>query len=171
MGYQKVGPPYSSGAVANRLILSSLNDGRPIDPMQAQKLAYIANGRCWSEFETPLINERVKAWRYGPVFPSLYQELAVFENKPIKRPLFSAHGGDFAISAIPGADMQSLDLISRVWNSFGHLSGVQLSRLAHLPGSPWYEVRTAAGIKEEMNSDIEIPADLMKAYFKENFIC
>ncbi len=171
MGYQKTEPPYSSGAIANRLILNSLNDDRPIDPMQTQKLAYIANGRCLCDQNRPLINERVKAWRHGPVFPSLYHELSVFGNKPIKRPLFSAHGGTFAISEIPANDRDSLDLLSRVWNSFGHLSGVQLSRLAHLPGSPWFEVRARAGVKEGMTSDIEIPAELMKEYFRDNFIC
>ena len=67
-------------AIANHFIDLSPNG---LTLMQLLKLSYISHGFTLALLDKPLADEYAEAWRFGPVFPSIYHE---FKKKsgPIK---------------------------------------------------------------------------------------
>lgn len=66
--------PYSAKAVANEFLHLAKDEGRSVTPMQLLKLVYFAYGWYWAFADDRLLDERVQAWKYGPVVPSVYHE-------------------------------------------------------------------------------------------------
>lgn len=143
---------FSARAVANYFLARAERDGRAIDPMQLQKLVYYAHGWHLAITGQPLIKEAVEAWPYGPVIPSLFHDFKQWGSGPIRTP---AAGPRVRLSSIFVSPHVTLDqeatddaalqtaknIIDRVWEVYGHYSGVRLSELTHRPGSPWFQAR------------------------------
>ena len=151
--------------------------------MKLQKLVYYSHGWHLGIAGRSLINEQVQAWKYGPVIPALYHEFKEFGNSAISRDAMelraktSSKGGsggffDFDYYAPditsdsngPDADALARSLVQRIWELYGHLSPIQLSRMTHEAGSPWYQV--AARFNFDPPSGINIPNELIAQYFK-----
>jgi len=123
-----------------------------ITTMKLQKLVYY--GQAWSLVwdEKPLFSAPIKAWVDGPVVPALYAE----------------HKGKFKIShgEISGnptaVSPEQRDVIDRVLNFYGEMSGQQLSQLSH-EEAPWREARQGCGPNELVSP--EIPHDRIAAYY------
>ena len=161
--------PNDARAIANEFLKLAKEEGKQIDPMKLQKLVFFAHGWHLALMDRPLINEKVEAWRYGPVIPSLYHEFKTFGNGPITEcatvlnPERTPSGSiRFFLSApeIVGPDTDSVrQLIKRVWDVYGKLSGIQLSNLTHALDSPWAKTPD----KEIRGTDIS--DEDIKAYF------
>src|SRR5215467_7486621 len=74
---------YPAKAVANEFLYLAKEERRPVTPMQLLKLVYFAHGWYLALTGERLIDERVEAWKYGPVVPSIYHEFKRFGNEPI----------------------------------------------------------------------------------------
>ena len=139
--------PYNAKAVANEFLHLAQDEGRKLTPMQLLKLVYFAYGWYWAVANQRLIDERVEAWKYGPVIPSIYHEFKRFGNEPINdfatelRPAPKDGKLTFFLEEprIPECDELPRQLIKRVWEVYKGFSAVQLSRLTHEPGTPWAE--------------------------------
>ncbi|RYE90398.1 MAG: DUF4065 domain-containing protein [Cytophagaceae bacterium] len=77
--------PYDAVAIANYFIQKSLDTGVEVTPMKLLKLVYISHGWSLALLNEPLINEAVEAWTYGPVIPSLYQELKEYGRERVTK--------------------------------------------------------------------------------------
>ena len=77
--------PFSAAAVANEFLRLARRDEQTITPLKMQKLVYFAHGWHLALFGTPLIEEPVQAWQFGPVISSLYQEFKKFGSRAIRR--------------------------------------------------------------------------------------
>lgn len=155
--------PFSAKAVANWF----LDLGSPLNPMKIQKLVYFAHGWELGLKGRPLINERVEAWPYGPVVPSLYHEFKVYGSGTITEPASSVEATGsklrFVIPAIPVADTEARALLAKIWDVYGHRTGPQLSAMTHIPGSPWHTVSTQnPGVRS-----VDIPDDLIQRWFSD----
>lgn len=106
--------------------------GTRMTTMKLQKLVFYSHAWHLAWTGDPLVTEgKFQAWKNGPVS---YE-------------LFEAHRGKFSIfkteltqgntAAIPN---ESKEVIKLVLNSYGELSGAQLSELTHAE-DPWLEVR------------------------------
>lgn len=116
----------SAAAVADRFRVLS---GNALTPLQLLKLVYITHGWSFPIQGRGLIPDRIEAWQYGPVIPSLYHSLKDFRSDPVTRPLV-------------GVDDEPLSpndrsLIDKVYDVYGHYSGGQLSAMTHRPNTPW----------------------------------
>ena len=118
-------------AVTDKLIRSALAVERPITPMQAQKLTYFCHAWSLGLGHGPLFQDAVEAWRYGPVIRAVYHALKNHGRAGILEPLLE-HAEKF--------DQRDDRLIRVVWERYGHLDGLTLSRITHAPGSPWDQV-------------------------------
>lgn len=136
---------YDARAVANYFLDLAAKEGRPIDPMGIQKFVYFAHGWNLAIFGSPLIQQRVEAWEYGPVISDLYQAFREFGRNPITQ-----HALKFDFDPITGRVLETTPaipateetketraLLDRVWESHKHLTSIELSNLTHLPNSPW----------------------------------
>ena len=121
-------------------------------PMQLMKLVYIAYGWYLAIYNAKLFDDRIEAWKYGPVIPNLYHATKHFGGSIIPHDLI-------ANSPVSNPDLEKfLDSIVR---NYGHFSGIALSNLTHRQGTPWQQVYRPDVL------GIQIPDELIKAHYQE----
>jgi uncharacterized phage-associated protein len=157
-------PPYRSIAVANWFIQNDPG----LTPLKLQKLIYYAHGWHLAINNSPLIDEVIQAWEYGPVVPQVYHEFKQFGSRPIPA---GALGTLFELSParkvrivtpiIPPEDQKTHEFLKEILKVFGPYSAIQLSRSTHQDGTPWAKVHAANPLRKGM----EIPDREIKAYF------
>lgn len=127
---------YSAEAIANEFLDLAQKDGKQLTPMQLQKLVYFAYGWHLAITGERLLDERVEAWQWGPVIPSLYFEFRRCGSGPITdfaKPLLTSR----IASDNPVKDAQAKAVVRRVWEIYGNFSASELSGMTHEPNSPW----------------------------------
>lgn len=66
---------YTALEIANKLLAKSTDydAGELMSNMKLQKMLYYQQGYHLAAFSTPLFNEDIEAWMYGPVVPCVYE--------------------------------------------------------------------------------------------------
>jgi uncharacterized phage-associated protein len=141
--------PVRARAVANEFIHLAKVDGRSLTPLQLIKLTYIAHGWMLALYGRPLIVDEVEAWKYGPVIPDLYQAMRRYGAAYVTKDLGT--WGSWAASQL---DETEREFIQQVYRAYGHQNGVQLSRLTHQSGTPWYQTWNASGQNAVIANDL-----------------
>jgi uncharacterized phage-associated protein len=163
---------YDAAAIANYFLDLADRKGSDLDPMKIQKLVYFGHGWNLALTDAPLIKERIEAWEYGPVIPPLYGQFKKFGNGKIteRAVTYDFEGLKFAckiasIDAEADAVANALirSLLDRIWEVYGALSGIQLSKLTHADGSPW----AVTYAKNPGQRNLVIDDDLIKEDFKK----
>lgn len=140
--------------VANEIIRVTHETGKSISNMKLQKLLYLAQGiHLALKADTPLFNDSIEAWKYGPVIPSVYHKFKIYFSGDIP----ASH--PFTGGAV-NLDGDQKKLIKRVVELYGGLSAISLSNFTHLQESPWFSVYNANSFSSE------IPTASISAYFK-----
>jgi uncharacterized phage-associated protein len=151
--------PYDARAVANSFLTLAERDGKKLDPMKIQKLVYFAHGWHLAIYGLPLIEDTVEAWRYGPVIPALYHEFKEFGSGPITRKAVVVEigpGTTITFDHPEVKDSQTLQFLQSIWDTYGELTGVQLSNMTHAPGTPW---------EKAWSKHVDIGDEVIKQYF------
>jgi uncharacterized phage-associated protein len=157
---------HDARAVANWVLDRAAVDRIPVDHMKLHKLVYLAHGWHLSRTGRPLIKDRIEAWPYGPVIPTLYHEFKQFGDKPIDGRAFD-FDFDIAENVVLRDEFppDSAGLLDLVWQTYGDYSGTELSRMTHAPGTPWAEV---VGAKPRTAiRKLPLADDLLKRHFDE----
>ncbi|MBL9164425.1 MAG: SocA family protein [Planctomycetaceae bacterium] len=171
--------PFSADAIANFFLDKAAEEQLGLSPMKLQKLVYFAHGWHFAINGTPLINEQVEAWKFGPVIRSLYHEFKSAGNQAIterayRHEVLKKDGRlNFRqwVAAVdqearsPEETSEIVAFLNRIWDVYGRYTGVQLSRLTHLAGSPWDTVCKAWNGDPPKGTDI--PQDLIREYFSK----
>lgn len=137
---------YPVAQIANQLLLYSADSGRELmTNMKLQKMLYYQQGFHLAYFGTPLFDEDIEAWMYGPVVPSVYEEYKAFGHQGIEpnRKL------DFTFDN----EIES-SLFNEVCKVYCAYSAVGLMNMTH-EESPWKTTPTGEGnviSKEKMKS-------------------
>ena len=137
-------------SVANYL----LKKGDDLTPLKLIKLVYLCHGWHYGIFGTPLLNEEPEAWRYGPVFPKLYQEVKGYVASPV--PGLINGGTNDTLTK------QQIKLIDMVYDAYKECNGMELTRRIHQRGTPWDRVW-----KKGNGINAKISHDLIKEYYEE----
>lgn len=132
--------PYDARAVANFFIEKGIEDGISIEPIKLQKLVFFAHGWHLATLKEPLINESIEAWEYGPVIPILFNDFKIFGSNPINNKVRILFGEQSFTPQIHKHDKQTQNFLNQFWEMYGNYSGVYLSNLTHINGSPWAQV-------------------------------
>jgi uncharacterized phage-associated protein len=166
---------YNPKAIANYFLTVAKEQNKTLTPMKVQKLVYFANGWHLALKGTPLIDEQVEAWKFGPVIPSLYSAFRRFGDQPITEPAehlstelidawkMSFHRSVPSLDDIPEQANFAKALLDRIWAIYGGYTAVQLSNETHQAGTPWDKVSKHYGGSIPRRTDI--PPDDMKEYF------
>lgn len=161
-------PPYDAKAVANYFILLAKRDGKELDPMKIQKLAYLAHGWSLALLGKPLIIDKVEAWKYGPVIRSIYRAFADVGNGNITHPAFDVirlRNGKLGFQAPQLGELSEpenksvRELLEEVWKAYSGFTAIQLSNYTHKPDSPWAQTYKP-GIE-----GLVIDDEMIKRYF------
>ena len=156
---------YSALAIANYFLSNYKNTG--ISPLKIQKLTYVAHGWHLAFFDEPLVSDELsEAWRYGPVFPSLYHEFKYRRNLPIIKLGTELEFNDddtilIKVPEIEKGDKETKKFLDRVWEVYGTWSGTELSGLCHKPGTPWEKTwKRSRGTR-----NTNIPNEVIKEHY------
>lgn len=139
--------------IADELLKIAKRHNKSMSPMKLMKLTYIAHGWALALLDRDLFQNRIEAWRYGPVIPDLYHATKRFG------------GNEISLDMIDDEQPSHLDdetraFLEDVWNKYGHLDAIALSNLTHQPGTPWEKVYNP----RERNT--EIPDSLIRTHYK-----
>lgn len=133
-------------SIANSLLNLANKEGKTLKHLALMKLVYFAYGHALANMQKDIIDprfDRVEAWKYGPVIPSVYHSFKHFQNDPIteKAVVMEFDEQDMPIYLTPQVtDQDLLLIITHVWNQYKSYSDSQLVALSHEPDTPWAKV-------------------------------
>ncbi len=124
----------------------------PVDNLKLQKLLYYCQGIHLARVDKPIFNDRIEAWTYGPVVPTVYRKykeygLDIITLKDIKHNNIK----------FKNKELETIDMVLAYYGSF---SGLELVSRTHSE-PPWINAF-------EKNKNNEITKEAMKEYFKSN---
>jgi uncharacterized phage-associated protein len=164
--------PTSAAAVANAFFDIQGADHSsfpPIDQMKLQKLVFYSHAWWLAYNGTPMFDDDVFAWPWGPVIPPLYFEFMEFGKNPIvnKRATELVRVGprptDFQLRQPAPPPPQIFNFLQSVWNTHKAFTGIQLSNATHAQGEPWTIVKQQYGT---LDSKPPIPNTLIQDVFR-----
>ncbi len=158
--------PRSAIAVANEILAVARKNHAALDPMKLQKLAFYAHGWHLGLQHTPLLDEQVEAWPYGPVIPSIYHAFKQYGTEQVaaSASAIDAEGSLYVPRLAKGYDRR---LIEKVWEQYGDFSATQLSKMTHRPGTPW---DTTWNNNSSRLRSLAIPNELIEDFFNRQAV-
>lgn len=157
----------SALSAANYFIDLSTNDGKDLKPLKLMKLVYIAHGFMLALADRSFLNprfDRVEAWKYGPVIPSVYHSFKQYGNSPIREKTIvfkneNPIDGQASIDTPVLHDEDAKRVCDFVWRRYKVFSDNELVSVLHGSGTPW------ARVYEEGKNNI-IPDGLTQLYYR-----
>lgn len=125
----------------------------PLTPLRVQKLVYYCQGWALALLGRPLFEDRIEAWRNGPVAVQLFQQLQSYQAPFLTPEIIGASG--------PLTVLEK-ELVTAVWKRFRDLSAPGLYRKTQAE-QPWLAARD--GTPAEVNGGAEITQESMTAFF------
>ena len=137
---------YKAIDVANKLLYMAENDAGSdlMTNLKLQKMLYYEQGFHLAYFGTPLFEEDIEAWMYGPVVPVVYN---AFKSR-------GRNGIPSDGKPITFSDKKEEDLFAEVFKVYGKYSAIGLMEMTH-GEMPWKTTQTGEGSvidKEKMKS-------------------
>ncbi len=136
--------------VANRLLqkMSEVSNGTELmTNMKLQKMLYYQQGFHLAAFDTPLFDDEIEAWMYGPVVPSVYEHYRSYGKNGI------APSED----VLEFKDRIEESLFDEVFDVYGIYSATGLMEMTHSE-TPW--------MNTEVGSGNVISKNLIRSFFK-----
>ena len=153
-------------ALANYFIERSQSEGEDITVLKLIKLVYIAHGYLLALMEKSYLNaryDRVEAWKFGPVIPTVYHTFKYKANNPItEKGYVCILENNEPKFVVPTVDPSANAVLDFVWKRYGKMSSSDLVSLLHEKGTPW-----SYCYKEGQN--VEIPDLDTKLYYRAVF--
>lgn len=153
-------------AIAN-LILDVANAlGKTATNLSINKIAYFAHGYYLARFGKPLIDAKIEAWEYGPVFREIYHEFKKFNDKPIINYYAEEFNLDTEQMEFSQWNLSSDEevFLRKVIESYLKLRAGYLVEMSHLADGPWYKAWYHEG---RVNPGMEISNEEILQYFSE----
>ncbi|WP_377156562.1 Panacea domain-containing protein [Roseateles sp. UC29_93] len=152
--------PYSPAIVANAVLHRAKQRRIFVNHLKLQKLVFFTHAWSLALHDAPVVEERPEAWRYGPVFDSLFHRLRPQQGRPITAFLKTVDEGRNAyVTLMPAFEDEAFwDVLDQVMDRYGHLSADQLSALGHERGGAWEQTREA--------KQAVIPDDRLRQFYR-----
>jgi uncharacterized phage-associated protein len=141
---------YDARQIANWFVTRASRDGKRLSIMQLLKLVYIAHGWHLEMRRSPLIINKIEAWKYGPVIPDVYnafRQQGIDATQPVP------------VNSLPMA-ANDHDLLEQIYQGYGGLSAMQLSDMTHETNGPWDQATRRWGYFAP------IPDDLIRPHYE-----
>lgn len=153
-------------SVANYFIELAARDHKPIHLLGLVKRVYIAHGFALALLGRGLLDERfdrVEAWKYGPVIPSVYHSFKQYKAGPITGKTvvmeWDEKTGKPQFETPELKDKDAKKIVDIVWRRYLNYSDSELVTLTHMKGTPW----DMCFVKDE---NVMIPGVLTEDYYK-----
>ncbi|MDR0995353.1 MAG: DUF4065 domain-containing protein [Tannerella sp.] len=142
---------YTALDIANKLITKAAdyNEGELMTNMKLQKMLYYEQGYHLGAFGTPLFEEDIEAWMYGPVVPDVYRHFKEYGAASIKTP-----PSDPVV-----LDSEEESLFNNVFEAYIDFSAIGLMNKTHQEypwkSTPQLQVIPKEKIKEYFNGQLK----------------
>jgi uncharacterized phage-associated protein len=158
-------PVHSTKAIANSLLQRLFDEKQTANSVKLQKLIYFAHGWHLAITGTQLIDEPVLAFPFGVAFSTVYHHCREYGISPITSPL-TEFDGSLSKWMEPQVlnDELTDSLLDKIVEQYGTLSGIQLSNMSHMPGTPWDKTRNSVIGSGE--TEIGIEDELIREHFR-----
>jgi uncharacterized phage-associated protein len=146
---------YSPASIANYMLRQSFLENIPLTPMKLIKLVYISYGWHLAFIGNKLFDEKIQAWKYGPVIPSLYHEFKRFGKDIIDDYShdFDEKTGELTMPKTVDDFSRTAKVLYIVWETYKNYSGFELSEITHKPNSPWDKAIKEKGLLAEIDDE------------------
>lgn len=150
--------PKGANHVADYLLLNSKT---PLTALHVNKLAFFSHGWVLGKLHRPLAIETVEAWKYGPVFPSIYHAFKHHGSMRIECSTLSINNEEYK-SVLDGLfDKDEKSIMDNVIKTYSVLPGSELIDITHMEGSPWHQYY------DPNRFFVEIPNQVIEEYYSE----
>ena len=152
----------TSTLVARRFVDAAKEAGKRFTPLQLQKLVFLAHGWAFPLLGRQLVDERVEAWRYGPVFPELYVALKRYRACGVREVPESAR--ERVTNRVNEVTLNEVEgrMIDLVHEKYGSLTGPMLIELTHREASPWHSAEEGRVIGYHLIRDFFFEQDRIR---------
>ena len=145
---------YDVKKLADKLIymasLDEANGGELLTNLKLQKLLYYEQGYHLAIFDTPLFDDNIEAWMYGPVVPNVYDSFSEYHSQVLPLPK----------DEIITLEEKDETLFAQVYEALREFSAIGLANKTHAE-TPWIK-------SLPHNRGTVIPQNLIKQFFKQN---
>ena len=150
--------------IANFILDIGDQKGVAISNLSLNKIAYFLHGSYLAQFEEPLIDAKIEAWQYGPVFREIYQQFKVFADNPItdRAKSLNIETGEMDECKYL-IDDDKKNKLATILDAYLNLKPFKLVELSHVEGGPWQQ---AWHHDDRVNPGMEITDDSIKIYFQ-----
>lgn len=132
--------------------------------LQLLKIIYFAHGKYLARFDRPLIKNEIEAWEHGPVIRVVYEAFKNADGRPLSSRAMRLDPYTNSYDEVrPVSDEADARFIESIFDAFGRIDAFVLSRMTHIPGSPWDEVWNAPD--GQVTLGMVIPNDRIRKYF------
>ena len=150
-------------AIANLILEVANTLGRKASNLSVNKIAYFAHGSYLARYGKPLIDTKIEAWEFGPIFCEIYYEFKTCGDRPVD---FFARDLNLETDNLEVVKWDlppdEEDFIREVIISYLEMSAGYLVRTSHLEDGPWHH---AWHHKGRVNPGMEISNDAILKYF------
>lgn len=141
---------YKASDIAKKLIFKAQNDepngGERLTNLKLQKLLYYQQGFHLAFFGTPLFDDNIEAWMYGPVVPSIYEKYSSYGSASLPE----------VSNPISLSDDEE-ELFNEIYDAYREFSAIGLMNRTHKE-KPWIDA-----VPHDRGTVIS--QDSMKSYF------
>lgn len=111
--------------LASQDLVGDNKEREGITNLKLQKVLYFAQAYFLAKLGHPLFSDRMEAWEYGPVVPSVYRK-------------YRSNGSNPIISEEDRSSLDEVDkeILRQIWSTFGGYSASRLVDIAHAH-APW----------------------------------
>ena len=145
---------HDARAIANLFVRKSHQSGPRLTILPLVKYVYFAHGWTLGYTGLPLIRDDVRAWKYGPVVPKVYEAF-----RPQGLIIREEAKGIFGAPYETEITDDERGIIDSVYDHYSALTPYRISRITHAPSSPWIKYRNQYYAK--------IPNEEIEAYYKD----
>lgn len=134
---------------AKFLIYLMQGEENDLTKTKLNKLLYYAQGHALESTGKPLFDDKIEAWKYGPVIPSVY-------HKYKDNAILTCDNNNFDFSKYSDEEQAIMIDVAR---EFGKYSASELTNMTHQSDTPWTKAY------KEGSRSVEIPKEDIEAYF------
>ena len=131
-------------SVANYFIDLAKKENMPITQLGLMKRVYIAHGFSLAINKVSLLDNRfdkVEAWKYGPVIPSVYHSFKQYKASPITgKAVVMEWDENTDRMSFPEpmlANDNAKKMVEMVWKRYRNFTDSEIVSLTHRRGTPW----------------------------------
>lgn len=154
-------------SVANYFIDLSRNENRDVTQLGLMKRVYIAHGFSLAINKSSLLDkrfDRVEAWKYGPVIPSVYHSFKQYKAGPITGKAvvmdWDEKSGTMSFPEPALEDEKAKRIVEMVWKRYHDFTDAEMVALTHRKGTPW----SVCYVPEQ---NVPIPDEVTALYYEK----